>query len=122
MPDTAQTDPGSAFERRPLPKRLCNLERLPSQIEFFFTDDFARDEEAVTEHLGGEAARALLTALADALAELMDEGETRRRLGEAARQLASGFSWEATAARYEALYRESVALAQSAHPLSRKVS
>ncbi len=25
MPDTVQTDPGSVFERRPLPKRLCNL-------------------------------------------------------------------------------------------------
>jgi glycosyltransferase involved in cell wall biosynthesis len=44
-------------------------------------------------------------ALAEALGELMDDAGARRRLGEAARRFASGFSWEATAARYEALYR-----------------
>ncbi len=33
MPDTVQTDPGSVFERRPLPKRLCNLERLLHGLE-----------------------------------------------------------------------------------------
>jgi glycosyltransferase involved in cell wall biosynthesis len=44
--------------------------------------------------------------LARALGELMDDADLRRRLGEAARRFASGFSWEATAARYEALYRE----------------
>jgi glycosyltransferase involved in cell wall biosynthesis len=42
--------------------------------------------------------------LADALAELMDDAGSRRQLGDAARQKAAGFSWEATAARYEALY------------------
>lgn len=45
-------------------------------------------------------------ALAEALAELMDQDEARRRLGETARDFASGFSWEATAARYESLYLE----------------
>ena len=40
MPDTAQADPGSAFERRPLPPRLCNLERLLHGLE-------ARDLDAV---------------------------------------------------------------------------
>ena len=35
-----------------------------------------------------------------------DDAELRRRRSEAARRFASGFSWEATAARYEALYRE----------------
>ena len=33
MPDTAQADPKSVFERRPLPKRLCNLERLLHGLE-----------------------------------------------------------------------------------------
>jgi glycosyltransferase involved in cell wall biosynthesis len=58
---------------------------------------------------GGKAVRGVppgdVGALSGALEELMDEGETRRRLGEAARRFASGFSWEATAARYEGLYR-----------------
>jgi glycosyltransferase involved in cell wall biosynthesis len=58
---------------------------------------------------GGRAVRCVppddVGALANALAELMDDTETRRKLGEAARHTASGFSWEATAARYETLYR-----------------
>jgi glycosyltransferase involved in cell wall biosynthesis len=58
---------------------------------------------------GGRAVRCVppddVGALADALGALMDEGEARRRLGDAARRFASGFSWEATAARYEGLYR-----------------
>jgi glycosyltransferase involved in cell wall biosynthesis len=45
-------------------------------------------------------------ALADALAELMEDAEARRQLGEAARHFASGFSWATTATRYEELYRE----------------
>jgi len=64
---------------------------------------------------GGRAVRCVppddAGALADALAELMDDTEARRKLGEAARHNASGFSWEATAARYEALYRQSRRLA-----------
>jgi glycosyltransferase involved in cell wall biosynthesis len=60
---------------------------------------------------GGRAVRCVppddVGALADALVELMDDTETRRKLGEAARHTASGFSWEATAAGYEALYRQS---------------
>jgi glycosyltransferase involved in cell wall biosynthesis len=44
-------------------------------------------------------------ALAEALADLMDDGEARRKLGEAARHNAAAFSWEAAASRYEALYR-----------------
>jgi glycosyltransferase involved in cell wall biosynthesis len=60
---------------------------------------------------GGRAVRCVppddVDALADALAELMDDTEARRKLGEAARRNASNFSWEATAAGYEALYRES---------------
>jgi glycosyltransferase involved in cell wall biosynthesis len=44
-------------------------------------------------------------ALAEALAELMDDTEARRKLGEAARKNASAFSWDAAAAGYEALYR-----------------
>jgi glycosyltransferase involved in cell wall biosynthesis len=39
----------------------------------------------------------------------MDRDEARRRLGEDARRFASGFSWEATAAHYEALYRQATA-------------
>jgi glycosyltransferase involved in cell wall biosynthesis len=58
---------------------------------------------------GGRAVRSVaagdVEALADALGELMDDTDTRLRLGEAARSFASGFSWEATAERYEALYR-----------------
>jgi glycosyltransferase involved in cell wall biosynthesis len=58
---------------------------------------------------GGRAARSVaagdVEALADALGELMDDAGARLRLGEAARRFASGFSWEATAERYEALYR-----------------
>ncbi len=58
----------------------------------------------------GRAVRCVPTddvdALAETLAELMDQGEARRGLGEAAHGFASGFSWEATAARYEALYLE----------------
>jgi glycosyltransferase involved in cell wall biosynthesis len=73
---------------------------------------------------GGRAARCVppddVDGLAGALAELMDDSEARRELGEAARRTASGFSWEATAERYEALYRESAVRAQSAHPFSRK--
>ena len=61
---------------------------------------------------GGRAARCVppddVGALAGALAELMDDTEARRKLGEAARRNASGFSWEATAERYEALYRAGV--------------
>jgi len=45
-------------------------------------------------------------ALADALAELTEDAEARRQLGEAARHFASGFSWAATAARYEELYHQ----------------
>jgi glycosyltransferase involved in cell wall biosynthesis len=60
---------------------------------------------------GGRAVRCVppddVGALADALAELMDDTETRRELGETARRNASNFSWETTAARYEALYCES---------------
>ena len=58
---------------------------------------------------GGRAVRCVpkddVGAMTDALAELMDDTEMRRELGEAARHNASRFSWEATAARYEALYR-----------------
>jgi glycosyltransferase involved in cell wall biosynthesis len=63
---------------------------------------------------GGRAVRCVppddVEKLAEALGELMDDAEQRRRLGEAARRFASGFSWEATAARYEALYREIASL------------
>ncbi len=33
MPDTARTDPEAVFQRMPLPKRLCNLERLLHGLE-----------------------------------------------------------------------------------------
>jgi glycosyltransferase involved in cell wall biosynthesis len=58
---------------------------------------------------GGRAVRCVpkddAEALAEALADLMDDGEARRKLGEAARHNAAAFSWEAAASRYEALYR-----------------
>jgi glycosyltransferase involved in cell wall biosynthesis len=58
---------------------------------------------------GGRAVRCVppddVGALAEALGELMDDDDARRQFGEAARRFASGFSWEATAARYEGLYR-----------------
>ena len=48
--------------------RFSSLLRLPEQIGFFFTEDFARDEAAVAEHVATDEARARLTTLADALA------------------------------------------------------
>jgi glycosyltransferase involved in cell wall biosynthesis len=66
---------------------------------------------------GGRAVRCVppddVGALADALAELMDDTDSRCQLGETARRFASRFSWEATAARYEELYRELTARSRS---------
>ncbi len=45
--------------------RFSDLRRVPEQIGFFYTDDFARDDEAVAEHLSGDQAATWLAGLAD---------------------------------------------------------
>jgi glycosyltransferase involved in cell wall biosynthesis len=76
----------------------------------------------VASHVGGmvelacqgRAARSVpagdAPALAKALGELMDDPSQRARLGEAAREFASGLNWSAAGDAYEALYREQLAL------------
>jgi len=64
-----------------------------------------------TEEVGGDASVLVdpvdPTALADALGSLLDDPERRRQLGERARvRAATEFSWAATAAALEAVYRE----------------
>ncbi len=48
--------------------RFSSLLRLPEQLGFFFTEDFATDAEAWSEHVAAEPARARLALLAEALA------------------------------------------------------
>lgn len=44
--------------------RFSNLLRVPEQIGFFFSDDFAVEAEASAEHLAGEETKTWLTGLA----------------------------------------------------------
>ena len=92
---------------------------LPSRRESFGGALLEMQERAlacITSDVGGAAdlasggATARLvprddaTALAEALAELMDDTDARRKLGEQGRRHAEGFGWDAIAARYEAVY------------------
>ena len=43
--------------------------RLTTSVGFFYSEDFSRDEESVTEHLDNDQARRLLGALAGALVD-----------------------------------------------------
>jgi glycosyltransferase involved in cell wall biosynthesis len=45
---------------------------------------------------------------ADALATLIDDGDARRRLGQAGRERAAGFSWERTIRETREVYAEAV--------------
>jgi glycogen synthase len=45
-------------------------------------------------------------ALASAIAQLAESGDTRRAMGVAANELATGFGWARMAAQYIALYRQ----------------
>jgi len=54
--------------------RFSDLRRVPEQIGFFFSEDFARDEEAAAEHLAGAEVRARLAALADRLESALADG------------------------------------------------
>ena len=57
--------------------RFGSLVTLPEQIGFFYTDGHFVDEEARAEHVSGDAAREVLTALADAFADGLDGVEPR---------------------------------------------
>ena len=55
--------------------RFSSLRLLPLQLGFFFSEDFAREEEAWDEHVAPAACRQHLTALADALEAGPSPGE-----------------------------------------------
>ena len=55
-----------------LGNRFSDLQRLPQQIAFFFSEDYPVDEEACAKHLTGAEALRHLGALTRALAEGLD--------------------------------------------------
>jgi glutamyl-tRNA synthetase len=77
--DAAWRTPGGAdadayLDRvlRTLGSRFQDLQAVPDQIAYFFTDDYPVDAEAAAEHLASAGARARLGALAEALAGAVD--------------------------------------------------
>jgi glutamyl/glutaminyl-tRNA synthetase len=57
---------------RMLGNRFSNLQRLPEQLVFFFTEDYPIDDEAAAAHLSDAQARRNLGALAEALGARLD--------------------------------------------------
>jgi len=58
-----------------LGNRFSSLINLPEQIGFFYTEDFAVEQSIWDEQLGDDQALGLVTALADALADQVDQAE-----------------------------------------------
>jgi glutamyl-tRNA synthetase len=70
--DAADTDAYLARVLGTLGNRFSSLVTLPEQIGFFFSDDHFVDQESWAEHVATDEARAVMTALAEALAADLD--------------------------------------------------
>jgi len=68
-------------------KRLRTVSEAPRRLAYFFKDDYAKNEKALTKHLAAEEVPARLTALADAIEAV--EPFTREGVESAVRGLAS---------------------------------